>query len=495
MKEKLDLSIKANADHSRNKTAIIGCSIMNFLLLGAYLLEIVKGVRTPASFAILAALFVLPCIIAPILFNKKKDSLAIRYVYVGFFALAYSYILFTSSTKLTFCYAVVLMVLMTVYIDMKLLVGFAVFTIIINAILVIQQAIGGRLTGTAISEAEIIIACLVLTCFFIVLAIRKISYINNANITKAEEEKNTSTTMLDTTLAVASELAENIREAVAETESLQSAIDSTQSAMQELAHSTDEEANAIAIQKENTAAINSYINQVDDMVASIVTESDSTVENLSSGNETIKELLEQVQISESSSALVAEKMEILKDYAGKMQAIMGLISSIAHQTGLLALNASIEAARAGEAGKGFSVVASEISGLSVQTNDATGEINLIIKNIVSAINEVTVSLDNLLESSKLQNEYVNTTADKFEKIHTSTETIISQVNTLKSTVDSVTAVNAQVEEQIAYVSQIMEKVTQDTQSTLEDCNTNRESVIAVSGIMDKLMEETSKLTQ
>ena len=41
----------------------------------------------------------------------------------------------------------------------------------------------------------------------------------------------------------------------------------------------------------------------------------------------------------------------------------------------------------------------------------------------------------------------------------------------------------------------MEQVTRDTQSTLEDCNTNRESVIAVSGIMDKLMEETSKLTQ
>ena len=495
MKEQLDLSIKANADHSRNKTAIIGCSIMNFMLLGAYVLELVKGVRTPASFAVLAALFIIPCVIGPILFNKKKDSLAIRYIYVGFFALAYAYVMFTSSTKLTFCYAVVLMVLMTVYIDMKLLVGFSVFTIIINAIIIIQQAIGGKLTGTAVSDAEIIMACLIFTCFFIVLAIRKISYINNANISKAEEEKATSTTLLNNTLAVAGELADNIKEAVAETESLQTAINSTQTAMQELAHSTDEEANAIAIQKENTAAINNYINQVDDMVASIVTESDSTVENLNSGNETIKELLEQVQVSETSSALVAEKMETLKDYAGKMQAIMGLISSIAHQTGLLALNASIEAARAGEAGKGFSVVASEISGLSVQTNDATGEINLIIKNIVSAINEVTVSLDNLLESSKLQNEYVNTTADKFEKIHTSTETIISQVNTLKNTVENVTSVNAQVEEQIAYVSQIMERVTQDTQSTLEDCTTNRESINAVSGIMDKLMEETSKLTQ
>ena len=495
MKEKLDLSIKANADHSRNLTVIIGSSIMNLLLLGAYALEVVKGVRTPGSFAILVALFILPCIIAPIIFAKKKTSLIIRYTYVGFFALAYAYIMFTSSTPLTFCYAVVLMVLMTTYVDMKLLVGFSVWAILVNAVLIIRQITDGSFKGTAVTDAEITMACLIFTCFFIILAIRKISLINNANIQKADEGKNTSEHLLNTTLTVAGELAENIREAVAETESLQSAINSTQNAMQELAQNTDEEAHAIAIQKESTEAINNYINQVDDMVVNIVNEADITVDNLTSGNETIKELLNQVQVSESSSELVAERMEILKDYADKMQAIMGLISSVAHQTGLLALNASIEAARAGEAGKGFSVVASEISGLSVQTNNATGEINLIIKNIVSAINEVTESLDKLLESSKLQNEYVNTTAEKFKKIHTSTETILNQVTSLKDTVDNVTTVNAQVEEQIEYVNQIMEQVTRGTQSTLEDCNTNRESIIAVSDIMDRLMEETTKLTK
>lgn len=495
MKEKLDLSIKTNADRSRNLTAIIGCSIMNLILIGAYALELIKETRTPLSFALVAALYLLPCIIAPIIYKKKKDSLLIRYIYVGFFAAAYAYVMFTSTTVLTFCYAVVLMVLMTVYVDLKLLVGFSVWAILVNLVVIIKKFVDGELKGTAISDAEIIMACLIFTCFFIVLAIKKISQINNANINKAEEESTSSTNMLNTTLSVAGELAENIREAVAETESLQSAINSTQNAMQELAHNTDEEAHAIAIQKESTEAINNYINQVDDMVVSIVNEADITVDNLTSGNETIKELLSQVQVSESSSELVAERMEILKDYADKMQAIMGLISSVAHQTGLLALNASIEAARAGEAGKGFSVVASEISGLSVQTNNATGEINLIIKNIVSAINEVTESLDKLLESSKLQNEYVNTTAEKFKQIHTSTETILNQVTALKDTVDNVTSVNAQVEEQIEYVNQIMEQVTRGTQSTLEDCNTNRESIIAVSDIMDRLMEETTKLTK
>ena len=235
------------------------------------------------------------------------------------------------------------------------------------------------------------------------------------------------------------------------------------------------------------------MDRVDVAVNSIVTEVQNAEENLEKGNEIMKELLHQVQVSGESGALVAEKMEELKTNADKMQSIMGLISNVANQTGLLALNASIEAARAGEAGKGFSVVATEISNLSSQTNAATGEINALISGIVNSIGAVTEAMERLLESSRMQNQYVDDTANNFEQIHNSTQNIVDQVTQLKETVDVVTAANAQVSDGIVNVEAVTQKVMDEANETLESCNTNLQSIANVAQIMDKLMENAEKL--
>lgn len=490
---KPDLSVRENAVQAMNKTALIGITIMNVVLAVAYFAELLKGVRTIGSYAFVAALCILPSVGAILTYLKKKDSVLIRYISGIGFSLLYGYIMMTTSSDLTFCYVIVALVILMVYIDMKLLYVLGIYALVVNIIRIVIMAVQGKLTGTTLTNAEIIIACLGLTLAFVSLAIKKIEGINQANIDKAEAQRRQSEMLLQTTLDVASSITNNITDAVAETESLKEAIGTTQNEMENVTEGANQSVGAIEIQKKNTEKIHNYILGVETTVHSITEEVQNAEDNLLESDKVMKDLLDQVTASEKSNVQVAQKMTELKEYADKMQDIMGLISNVASQTGLLALNASIEAARAGEAGRGFSVVATEISNLSAQTNSATGEINEIIETIVKSVDDMKASVELLLEGSRLQNQYVDTTASNFEKIHRSTQEIVSRVASLKETVDVVMEENKQIEEGIDDVYEVTQKVMDGASETLAVCNTNLQSVAHVTDIMDTLAKEAAKL--
>ena len=492
-KGNVDLAIKKNADTSKNASAMIGIFIMNLVLVAAYLIEVLKGARSMASYAVIAALCIVPCILATIVFLRKKEAYSIRYIMGIGFSLLYGYVMFTADSDLTFCYIIVAFVMFLVYVDFKFLVILGSYAFIVNIVRVVLTAMQGKLVGDKLTNAEIAIACISLTFAFALMAIRKMEKINQANIDKADQGKEQADTLLQTTLNVASSMTENINDAMGETEVLKEAIDATQQDMERLADEVNTSAEAIDVQKQSTEKINAHIQNVEESVHSITDEVTNAEENLNTGNEVMKALLEQVQISEKSNELVAQKMAGLKECAAKMQDIMSLIGSVANQTGLLSLNASIEAARAGEAGRGFAVVAGEISNLSSQTNSATSEINTLIEDIVASVGEVTEAMDTLLECSRLQNQYVDTTAESFEKIHGSTQSIVEQVANLRSTVEIVMEENKQVEEGIENVANVTQRVMDSANETLASCNTNLQSIAKVADIMNTLTEEAAKL--
>ena len=101
---------------------------------------------------------------------------------------------------------------------------------------------------------------------------------------------------------------------------------------------------------------------------------------------------------------IRENGAALQGDADKMVQIVSIVSGIANQINLLALNASIEAARAGEAGKGFAVVAEEVRKLSVETDKAVEEINQNLTGFVSNMKEVVSGIDNQYQVLATENE-------------------------------------------------------------------------------------------
>lgn len=102
--------------------------------------------------------------------------------------------------------------------------------------------------------------------------------------------------------------------------------------------------------------------------------------------------------------VIRESGAALQDDADKMVQIVSIVSGIANQINLLALNASIEAARAGEAGKGFAVVAEEVRKLSVETDKAVEEINQNLTGFVSNMREVVSGIDSQYQVLAAEND-------------------------------------------------------------------------------------------
>ncbi|MGI2174129.1 methyl-accepting chemotaxis protein [Shewanella ulleungensis] len=135
--------------------------------------------------------------------------------------------------------------------------------------------------------------------------------------------------------------------------------------------------------------------------------------------------------------------ELAKD-TESVGSILNVITSIAEQTNLLALNAAIEAARAGEHGRGFAVVADEVRALASKTADATKEIRGVLDKLKVAAESSVSTMDVAITKSSENERFAKDTGEVLSSIQSKIVSINSMNTHIASATEQQSLVAAQV---------------------------------------------------
>ena len=491
MEDKNTNSIEFLEMSMANKRLLQAATILCSIISLAYIAEIAKHARTIGYVLLVVILAMAPPVIGWVTFKSSPASAIIKHIIAIGYSLMYCFVLFTTENILVFTYVIPMLVIITLFDDVKYIMTIGIGVVIVNIISVIISLSKGLIEDTAVAEIQgLVVLMIVIYLIMVSKTNHKFQEMRTENL---ENANNKTKALLDNVLAVSERVTLTAEELAGEMSSLKSSIDQTIDSMEEVRQGTNESAEASQAQLVQTTQISDHIENVRGSSDIITQNVGLAAEAVSIGQQNIQRMTELTREVDAEGKDVAGALEKFKKTADEMNSITVIITDVASQTRLLALNASIEAARAGEAGRGFAVVASEISNLAGQTTAATENINTLISDVVKQVENMVTTIERLLKTDDEESKCAADTAESFEKISGTVEIIKQHTADLDNLVGRLSKANEEIVNSIQTNSAVAEEVTAHATETYEVSKQNQDIVYNIGNLVGNLNEDAEKL--
>ena len=305
--------------------------------------------------------------------------------------------------------------------------------------------------------------------------------------------------MRETVRGLLKEIAKHAERVSASSEELTAAAHQTAEAATQTANQVVDIAEGINHQSESIATANTAVQDISSQSESVSTNADAiaavtemTVAEVGRGKNAVQDIVKAMDDINVGTGTVQRSIGKLAEQSDEISKIVDVITGIAEQTNLLALNAAIEAARAGEAGRGFAVVADEVRKLAEESGNSSQKIAQLVANIQEDMKEAVEASEQSTKSVEGSRQSVQEADTIFESIQVSIEALAGGIRDVSSNITAVSdaAKSMATEmESIAKISHENASRTQSVSATTEEQSASSQEIAASTRVLAELAQE------